>query len=861
MADTNENVEIKLTGKFENGQFVIDAVKTLQKNLDDAGSSAEKTEKKSSSLTDTLKKLGAVVGITAIVNQFKNLTKGSLEAAGSMEQVDMALTTMLKSGDRAKKLTADLVQFAKKTPFEIEGIFSSTKQLLAYGFAAEEVIPTMNTLGNIAAGVGVDMNRLALAFGQVKTTGKLMGQDLNQFTQAGVPLLSALADVLGKTEAEVQKLKESGAISFQAVKAALESLTKEGGQFYNLMENQSKTFLGTVSNMSDSFYQVKVALGDALLPVAKQVVNSMINWFGNLKTIIENNKDSITKFAQGVVTAFSAIGTAIKIAWTILESFINGLKVLLAIPLVKETAAAAAAILIFSKGLGIATIAFRLLTTTSLGWISAIIAITTAVGYFSKGIEEMPDIVKVAALNILKAFELLKVGVYDLIESILEKLSVLSNLPMFGWIDDAKKKFAELKDEAIKTVEDVNNALEEIKSKPKDEPQAAPTEIAPATQSVQQNLLAPEDPGQAEQKRLKALKAENDAMLEEQKNFLAGYGANETEADRLVADNKTMRLQQQILASEEYQAKVSELQQQYIDGEVTKDQYLAELAQINNDAKNEALLAQYQAEQEMYIEAETAMNEIKLEMQATQDEAELAQLQLKLDQENQKKMLSQQQLAQFQSQMTVQTYEQKKKAEEDGLKHTLKMDTDAFKAAQGAANELVKLQNSKHKELAAIGKAAAIFQITVQTAQGAISAYSSLAPIPIVGPALGAVAAAAVIAYGAEQLSTAKGASFAVGTPEIPKDMNATVHEGEMIIPATFSEAIRSGQLSLSGGSSDIVNNDSTTNVPVTNIIITFEGAQFVGKMSDEDVAALGTRLGQLIAEDVIVAIPTRRAA
>lgn len=856
MAD-NEQVEIVLKGKFENGQFVLDTTKNIKKNLDDISDSAVETEKKSSLLTDTLKRLAAIVGITALANQFKTLVKGSLEAAGAMEQVDIALTTMLGSGEKAKKLTQELIAFAKKTPFEIEGIFSSTKQLLAYGFAQDEIIDTLGTLGNIAAGVGVDMNRLALAFGQVKTTGHLMGQDLNQFTQAGVPLLSALAGVLGKTEAEVTKLKESGAISFGAVKAALESLTQEGGKFYNLMENQSKTFLGTVSNMSDSFFQVKVALGEALLPVAKEVVSSMIAWFGDLKVIIENNKESIAKFSSGVVAAFSAIGSALKLAWTILMSFVDGIKVILSFPLIKEMLAAAAAILVFSKGMGILTIAVRLFMSTALGWISIVIAMVTAIGYFSKNIEEMPDIIKWAALNILKLFEMLKLGIFDFVESILDKLSLLSNLPMFGWIDDAKKKFAELKDDSIKSVEDINKALEELKS-----PKIDAAEVAtPKMPSVPTGpLLAPEDPTKAEAKRLKALKDENEKMLEEQKNFLAGYGINETEADKLIADNKTLRMQQNILATEEYQAKVSELQQKQLDGEITNDQYKTELFNLNNEARNEALQTQYDAELAQYVEAQTAKNSIELEMQTVQDEAQLAQLQLKLDQASMKEQQSQQLLSQFKLQQQTQTFEQKKKQEEDSLKHTLKMDSDGFKAAQGAANELVALQNSKNKELAAIGKAAAIFQITVKTAEGAISAYSSLAPIPIVGPALGAAAAAAVIAYGAEQLSSAASASFAVGTPNIPSDQLANVHKGEMIVPATFAEAIRSGDLTLGSGG-DYAGGSDGGGATITNININFDGAQFTGKMSDEDVAALGTRLGQLIAEDVIVAIPTRRAA
>ena len=205
--------------------------------------------------------------------------------------------------------------------------------------------------------------------------------------------------------------------------------------------------------------------------------------------------------------------------------------------------------------------------------------------------------------------------------------------------------------------------------------------------------------------------------------------------------------------------------------------------------------------------------------------------------------------------MDTKSFEEEKTFKIKQMQHSLKMDTDGFKAAQGAANELVALQNSKHKELAAIGKAAAIFQITTDTARGAMSAYASLAPIPIVGPALGAAAAAAVIAYGVERLSSATSASFAVGTPNIPQDQLATVHQGEMIVPATFSEAIRAGDLSLSGpGGGQQQNNEAST---VLNI--SFDGANFIGSFDETTIQELGHKLSDAISQGLISPIPTRR--
>jgi len=182
---------------------------------------------------------------------------------------------------------------------------------------------------------------------------------------------------------------------------------------------------------------------------------------------------------------------------------------------------------------------------------------------------------------------------------------------------------------------------------------------------------------------------------------------------------------------------------------------------------------------------------------------------------------------------------------------------DRVKGAMQTTSQLVELENSKNKELAAIGKAAAAFQITIQTAQGAISAYSSLAAIPIVGPVLGAAAAAAVVAYGAERMGEVTGASFAVGTDYVPNDMVANIHEGEGIIPAKENQFLQSGELALV--SSDFLNNsdNNRTNSESFVVNVNFEGANFNGNF-DEDVAIrLADEISSAINESRIAPFPT----
>lgn len=866
MADRKE-AEIILKGRFENGKAVIDATKQIDSNLKDIAGSSEKAEKESNSLVSTLKKLGAIVGIGVVVNGFKNLVKESLNAAGAMEQVNIALTTMLGSGEKAAKLQKDLIEFAKKTPFEIKGIFDSTKQLLAYGFAQEEIIPTMQTLGNVAAGVGVDMGRLALVFGQVKTAGKLMGQDLLQFTGAGVPLLDALArealklqgvfqptnEQLRLATLKITKLKEEGKISFDQVRVALESLTKEGGRFYNLMENQSKTFLGTVSNMSDSFYGLKVALGEALLPVAKRVVDFLITKFSEWQKKIEDNKEQIKAFADSVVNAASTLSKALSPLVSLIGYIVSGLKVLINQPLAKWLLVAAA---------GFVAMKVAILAISASPFILVVTAIVASIGYLKDNFDTFSNSIKIAILEASRVFIKFQADVAVVIDAILKQLAKLSNIPGFGWTKGLSDSVSDMRESVEKDLAAIDEQIQKLSQNRLADPEIKSTTTETTNQEVNQQVKStpaaaqPVDPEEAAKARLAAAQAEYAMLLQAQQEYLGNYELNQKNADALELENSLLKQQQKLLQNEEFAAQKRELDQMLLQDEITLEDYKMQLANMNSEARIQLLQQEYEQELADRQAKEIRMNELLLEMGTIQNEQILALKQAEFDGLYQKTIAQDERLRQLKIKKDEEDNKMTRKKGEFELKFEKFMASEQMKNAQQAANALVQLQNSKNKQLAAIGKAAAIFQITVDTAKGAMSAYQALAPIPIIGPALGAAAAAAVVAYGAERLSQVKSASYAVGTDNIPQDHMAMVHAGEMIIPATFAEAIRAGDLSLSGSGSTSNDNSSTSN----SVMISFEGANFYGKMGDDEIKYIGERLGQLITENVITPIPTRRA-
>jgi len=231
---------------------------------------------------DLLKKT-ALLGVSAMAGFGTALTAVGISAtkiAGDFEQTQVAFTTMLGSAEEANKFLKELADFARKTPFTLQGVEKSAKQLMAVGFEAEDVIPTLKNVGDIASGLGLGeegLQRLILNLGQVQTQGKLTGRELRDFSVAGVPLLQVLADQLGKTTVEIQEMISKGEISSNIVNKAFESMASEGGKFANLMDKQSKTVQGRFSNLKDTVTLLMREIGQSLLPVVGRLVDVFLD--------------------------------------------------------------------------------------------------------------------------------------------------------------------------------------------------------------------------------------------------------------------------------------------------------------------------------------------------------------------------------------------------------------------------------------------------------------------------------------------------------------------------------------------------------------------------------------------------------
>ena len=219
------------------------------------------------------------------------------------QQLEISFGTMLKSKEKANALMSQMADLAAKTPFGLEEVSEGAKRLLAFQVPAEEVTETLRRMGDVAAGLGVPMGQLIHVYGQVKAQGKLMTNDLYQFMNAGIPIIAELSKVVGKSETEIKDMVSAGKIGFPEVQAVIKNMTNEGGLFFNLMAEQSKSLGGQISNLGDSFDQMLNDIGKA----SEGYISGAIQ---GVTFLVENYK-TLGKVIAGLIVTYGAYRTAV----------------------------------------------------------------------------------------------------------------------------------------------------------------------------------------------------------------------------------------------------------------------------------------------------------------------------------------------------------------------------------------------------------------------------------------------------------------------------------------------------------------------------------------------------------------------
>lgn len=219
-------------------------------------------------------KVGAVIGV--VVAGAKGLL-AALDKSAKFEQLNIAFSTFLGSAEKAKTVLADLKKFEVETPFDSEQVNNAGRALLAFGFGAEELIPTLRAVGDVAAGTGKDFNELALIYGKARAEGKIQNDTLNQLAEAGIPIYQELSKILGVSQDKIRKMAEDGKINFKELQLVFKNLSGEGGRFAGLMEKQSKSLDGLFSSLQSAITEKLVGALNFVLPAVKSITTGFLN--------------------------------------------------------------------------------------------------------------------------------------------------------------------------------------------------------------------------------------------------------------------------------------------------------------------------------------------------------------------------------------------------------------------------------------------------------------------------------------------------------------------------------------------------------------------------------------------------------
>lgn len=255
-----------------------------------------------------------------------------LELAANAEQTEVAFSTMLGSADKAREVLANLEKMGASTPFQTEELNDAGRKLLAFGTNADDLVPTLTAIGDVASGVQAPIGEIAEIFGKAQVAGTLFSEDINQLVGRGIPVIQEFAKQLGVSEGQVKKLASEGKISFSHLQQAFADMTGEGGKFSGMMAAQSATTMGLFSTLKDNATSILKGIGQVIIdafnikggmegaiaaigPLKDRLLSTIQSWVPTIQAFVETVKSKLiagfTVARDFAVKAWDAIGTPV----------------------------------------------------------------------------------------------------------------------------------------------------------------------------------------------------------------------------------------------------------------------------------------------------------------------------------------------------------------------------------------------------------------------------------------------------------------------------------------------------------------------------------------------------------------------
>lgn len=436
---------------------------------EEAGEATKANEGMSLSLTKVLSIIGGVTALKGFISELINVR-------GQFQQLEIAFSTMLKSKEAADKLMAELVDIAAKTPFDLQGVAQSAKHMIAYGSSAENVGDELIMLGNVAAGVGSQLSEVAYLYGTLRTQGRAYAVDIRQFAGRGIPIYEELAKVLGVTKDEVSGLVKEGKVGFKEVEQAFKNMTSESGIYYNLMQEQSKSLTGQISNLGDAWDTMLNDMGKSTQGIASAGISALKGFIENYETVGKILIGLIATY--GIHKAAVIVNIALKKNWVVAARADATAKALQTVATKAQTLAQAALNSVMKAN------PYVLVATTLAGVVAAMWAFSDSASAAEKAQKRFNDeqqkFIDKEAERKRKVEELIRV-IQDSTETELEKIKSYEELQKYSPaltsaysreeiatlnLADAQKKLNEERDKnnyqnIIDNIEKAKNAIKE----------------------------------------------------------------------------------------------------------------------------------------------------------------------------------------------------------------------------------------------------------------------------------------------------------------------------------------------------------------------------------------------------------------
>lgn len=274
---------------------------TIEANLDNKG-----LEKDINNIDSSFSRLKSIATKALGAIGFGSLVKEGVQYNATVEQLKTSFEVMTGSAEKATNIVEQLKEIGAKTPFEFTGLAETTQLLMNYGFTADEAINRMQMLGDISQGSADKMNRIAMAYGQMSSAGKVQLEDVKQMIEAGFNPLQEISQSTGESMESLYNRISKGTISVDEITASMQRATSEGGKYFQSMDKQSETFNGQWSTIRDNFSNL---LGSILQPLSNLLTNKILpsvnDFLGKLQEKIENG--GLEEFANNLKKMLSII--------------------------------------------------------------------------------------------------------------------------------------------------------------------------------------------------------------------------------------------------------------------------------------------------------------------------------------------------------------------------------------------------------------------------------------------------------------------------------------------------------------------------------------------------------------------------